>query len=70
LCNGLDSGDIKENKNKKYNRAFKALEPVCEDLLEDEAEEEEESAVEAKAKKVKLYLKYKKSNLYFSLKLY
>jgi hypothetical protein len=50
LCNGLDSGDIEENDNKKYNRAFKALDPVCEDLLEDE--EEEENAVETKAKNV------------------
>ncbi|XP_060584441.1 uncharacterized protein LOC132740537 [Ruditapes philippinarum] len=47
LCNGLDSGDIKENKNKKYKKPFKMLEPVCEDILE---EENKKDAVKQTAK--------------------
>ncbi|XP_060555961.1 uncharacterized protein LOC132716656 [Ruditapes philippinarum] len=47
LYNGLDSGDIKENKNKKYKKPFKMLEPVCEDILE---EENKQDAVKQTAK--------------------
>jgi hypothetical protein len=55
LCNGIDSGEIEENNIKKYKKAFKMLDPVCEDLLEEEAEEEvavQENAVESRSKKV------------------
>jgi hypothetical protein len=62
LCNGLDSGDIKENKNKKYKKPFKMLEPVCEDILE---EENKEYAVKQTAKQVKLFYHITKISYHF-----
>ena len=48
LCDGLDTGDLK-SENKKFKNTFKKLEPICEDVLD------EEDVVMERAKKVPKY---------------